>query len=168
MIQLFVTAKSDHDPDPEQHGSALFWLPGSGYGSALRCKTGSGSGNQCGSETLVLRIMTWKTMKFFLHLRKLLICINKFLFCFYNFADSRGGWPDAAAYCRGSRERQRQRILPEPGKTGVLRIHDIFWYTDPDPRKHASDSWIRIRIWIRSLLPRYPRTAATADPTRAR
>ncbi len=38
-IQLFVTLKSDQDPDP--HGSELVWLPGSG--SALREKAGSGS-----------------------------------------------------------------------------------------------------------------------------
>jgi hypothetical protein len=31
-IQLFVILKSDHDPDP--HGSALVWIPGSGF--ALR------------------------------------------------------------------------------------------------------------------------------------
>jgi hypothetical protein len=33
-IQLFVTLKSDQDPDPYSHRSALVWLPGSG--SALR------------------------------------------------------------------------------------------------------------------------------------
>ncbi len=32
----------------------------------------------------------------------------------------------------------------------VLRIHDI--WVDPDPRIHASDWWIRIRIRIRILL----------------
>ncbi len=36
-IQIFVTANSD----PDSHGSALVWLPGSG--SALRQKAGSGS-----------------------------------------------------------------------------------------------------------------------------
>jgi DNA-directed RNA polymerase subunit RPC12/RpoP len=30
----------------------------------------------------------------------------------------------------------------------VLRIHDILVYPDPDPRIHASEWWIRIRIRI--------------------
>jgi hypothetical protein len=34
QIRLFVTAKSDQDPDPNTHESALVWLPGSG--SALK------------------------------------------------------------------------------------------------------------------------------------
>jgi hypothetical protein len=38
-IKLFVTLKSDQDPD--SYGSALVWLPGSG--SALRKKVGCGS-----------------------------------------------------------------------------------------------------------------------------
>jgi hypothetical protein len=40
-IQLFVPKKSgqDQNPDPDLHGSALVWLPGSGFGSAG--KTGS-------------------------------------------------------------------------------------------------------------------------------
>ncbi len=33
-IHLFVTEKSDQDPDPD--GSELVWLPGSGTGTALR------------------------------------------------------------------------------------------------------------------------------------
>jgi hypothetical protein len=41
-IRLFVTAKSDQDPDP--HEFAVVWLPvcGSTSGSALRSKIGSG------------------------------------------------------------------------------------------------------------------------------
>jgi hypothetical protein len=36
-IQLFVTQKSDQDPDPDPPGSALIWLPGAGSvsGSAM-------------------------------------------------------------------------------------------------------------------------------------
>jgi hypothetical protein len=35
-IQLFVTAKSDQDPDPDQHGSALVWLPEPVFVNLLR------------------------------------------------------------------------------------------------------------------------------------
>ncbi len=46
-IQLSVTLKSDQDPSPDPHGSALVWLPGFGSGSALRLNAGSGSAQHC-------------------------------------------------------------------------------------------------------------------------
>jgi hypothetical protein len=46
-IQLSMTLKSDQDPSPDPHGSALVWLPGFGSGSALRLKAGSGSSQHC-------------------------------------------------------------------------------------------------------------------------
>ncbi len=54
-IQLFVTAKSDQDPD--LHGSALVQIPssGSGSGPALRKKAGSEFGSRLALKPMRIR-----------------------------------------------------------------------------------------------------------------